>query len=94
MVCLASRPAAPEFLAQTGEAKSAVDRRSWIELMAAEARKRGCTFSRATFDTGRDLLLFEAWLTRPVVVPEPHFQFVTVRGRRCPARADIQSGVR
>jgi hypothetical protein len=72
--CAASARTAPAFVAQTGEAKSCVDRRAWIEAAARAARAQGCTFCRATYDTARELTLLEGWLTRPERQPEPHFQ--------------------
>jgi hypothetical protein len=66
----------PDFIAQTAELMTDVERRKWANERAAEFFNQGATHHRLTaHETIPHLLLLEGWKVRPEDEGEPHFQF-------------------
>jgi hypothetical protein len=66
----------PDFISQTAEPMSKVERRKWAIERAAEFFNQGATHYRLTsHETIPNLLLLEGWKVRPEDEGEPHFQF-------------------
>jgi hypothetical protein len=67
--------AEPEYVAQTGEAKTPAERGAWIAERKAEAIGKGMTWGRVSYDPKFNLTLIEYWRERPKDEGEPRFQF-------------------
>lgn len=65
----------PDYLAQTGECRTAVERDAWIKARVDEAKAEGCRHGRMSYDEEHNLYLVEAWKERPDDEGEPRFQF-------------------
>lgn len=67
---------APDFVAQTAEPKTGLERRSWFVKHADEFRAKGATFFQYSVDVAHNpyLCLVEGWKVQPNPQPAAHFQ--------------------
>lgn len=67
-------PSAPDFSAQTAEARTPLDQHRWLNDQAAAFKVNGATWLRATVHPSDTwLTLLEGWRVRPDPEPEPAF---------------------
>lgn len=68
----------PEFLAQTAEPMTGVERQAWFRARAVEANERGLYWARYSVDDADDpkITLIECWRECPDDHGEPRFQLV------------------